>query len=256
MERIIELVCDYCGMEITEKSHTCPNCGADCSSKIKKYKEQKKHEEEIKKIEEEKRNQELAKSVKGVASKVAIAFIVLVLVLIVIFISLVSSLSKEKKRYEEEFGANSIFETKKNKKVEVGFNEEANTDKYSVVLDSYELYEYKSNEFPNQYNTPEGYQKIAFHFIYTNNSDSKLLSTMVSLTADDYDVDKSKMEVGMFEYVAVGKDKYSQVENKYIQSGEKLQGYVGFLVPKDKKVLKFHIGEYVTITMDNPTYIE
>ena len=35
-----------------------------------------------------------------------------------------------------------------------------------------------------------------------------------------------------------------------------LKGYVGFQVPKDKKNLVFSVGDYITITMDNPVYSE
>ena len=42
----IELECEYCGVPITEKDHKCPNCGANCTERIKKYKEQKAVETE------------------------------------------------------------------------------------------------------------------------------------------------------------------------------------------------------------------
>lgn len=256
MEKIIELVCDYCGMEISEKNHTCPNCGADCSIKIKKYKEQKRKEEEAKKAEDLKKNQELAKDVKGVASKIAVVFVAIFVFVMAMIIFGISSLSRQARNSEIEFSSGTVNETPKKKKVEVGFNEDAETSKYTVTLDSYELYEYKSDDFPNQFNTPQGYQKIAFHFVYTNTSDNKMYSSSINLTADDYTVEEARMEVGMFEHVVTGKEKYSSVENKYIQSGEKLQGYAGFLVPVDKKVLKFHVGDNITITMDNPAYTE
>lgn len=32
-----ELICEYCGTIITENDKHCPNCGANCSSSIKKY---------------------------------------------------------------------------------------------------------------------------------------------------------------------------------------------------------------------------
>ena len=40
---------------------------------------------------------------------------------------------------------------------------------------AYELYEYKSDNFPESYNTPEGYQKIAFHVSCTNVSKTDIL---------------------------------------------------------------------------------
>lgn len=256
MEKTFELVCDYCGMEISEKNHTCPNCGADCSTKIKKYKEEKKKEDEARQAEDLKKRQALAKDVKGVASKIVVVFVAVFIFVIIMIIFGVSSLSNQFQNSELGSSNGSGSDVTKVKKVEVGFNEDAETNKYTVTLDSYELYEYKSDNFPAQYNTPEGYQKIAFHFIYANTGDDKILSPVINLNADDYIVDTAKMEVGIFEYAVAGKEKYSSVEHKYIQSGEKLQGYVGFLVPKDKKVLKFHIGDNVTITMDNPVYVE
>ena len=144
-----------------------------------------------------------------------------------------------------------------NKKVTVKYQEKAKTNDIIVTLDSYELFEYKSDNFPEHYNTKDGYQKIAFHFIIENLSNETFNTTFdgkVSLTADDYKVSSTSMEKCVFCYTAVGKDNYESIQNTEIASSEKLQGYVGFEVPKDKKNLKFKFGDYIFITMDNPVY--
>ena len=127
----------------------------------------------------------------------------------------------------------------------------------NVTLSEYELYEYKSDEFPTHYNTPDGYQKIAFLFTIKNKSNEELntyFDADISLTADDYNVESSDLEKCIFCYTAVGKDSYQEIEGLKIKSGEQIKGYVGYLVPKDKKALKFRVGDDVVITMDNPAY--
>ena len=143
----------------------------------------------------------------------------------------------------------------KNEKITVAYNEEATTSNMKVILDSYELYERSSKNFES-YNTPKGYQKIAFHFTIENLSDSDLSTySLIELTADDSKVEKSDLKLHPgFEKVVTGKENYEEVINSYIGSGKVLKGYVGYLVPKDKKVLKFYIGDDITIEMENPSY--
>ena len=222
MEKKIELECDYCGVPITEKDHKCPNCGADCTVKIKNYKAQQ--------------------AMKGpVRMVVAFVAVVIFIIIITMFIN---------------FSNHSISGVDdESKKVEVGYDEVATSKKYTITLDSYELYEYTSDNFPESYNTPAGYQKVAFHFIYQNLTDDiqHLSISEVRLTADDYTVDGSSLKTGVFEKAVTGKAQYPTLLGNDVPASSKLQGYVGFLVPKDKKILKFTF-ENTTITMDNPVY--
>lgn len=232
MEKRIELECDYCGVPITEKDHKCPNCGANCTDKIKKYKEQEEKEKERirqENIEQSKKIQEeFNKPVKFVF---AIAAAIIIFTFVMVFIG--------------------IFTTTKND----GFADDEEKEGIVCKQDSYELYSYVSDNFPEQYNTPEGYQKIAFHVVCENKGDEeeRITGFDVKLTADDYAVKWADLKVGMFEKAEQGKAEYPSLLNEDIAPGEKLQGYVGYMVPKDKKVLKLTVMDKTT-TLDNPVY--
>ena len=127
-----------------------------------------------------------------------------------------------------------------------------------VSLDEYELYEYYSPTFTN-FNTKDGYQKIAFLFTFKNTSDKEItvggFDNEIKLTADDFSVEEAELKnTTGFTEVKSGRESYEDLDYKKVNSGDTLKGYVGFEVPKDKKNLKFSIGKNITITMDNPAY--
>lgn len=257
-----DLVCEYCNMGIKETDYKCPHCGANCTDVIKRY--QNKQQEKIDEENAQRRNLQ-NKSLKTVSRIGIIIFIISGLsiaafILAFLFISHKASNviddSVEKTNSSDKFNLD-IFEEEKQENVSVGYNEEAKTNKFNVILDSYEFYEYTSDIFPQQLNTKEGYQKIAFNFVITNNMQENLninFDAKVSLTADDYSVEESDLEVSMHCKTTQGKDSYPKLAFSSVVAGDKIQGYVGYLVPKSAKVLKFRVGDYVTITMDNPAY--
>ena len=258
-EKKIELECDYCGVPITEKDFKCPKCGANCTDKIKKYQKQQETislEEKAKEAEYSKKiADDLGKSMeRPVKIFVGIVALMIIIVAITIFVN-VSSF-KQRNNGSEPIGEEKTV-VKENYNSNVGFNELGETAKCMVQLDSYELYSYVSDKFPDQYNTPAGYQKIAFHFTYENkrSSDEYISSSDIRLKADGYKVDTASLKLGTFEKVETGKDHYTSIDGTYAGPGEKIQGYAGFLVPKNAKELKFSF-DGVTITMDNPVYVE
>lgn len=256
MEKKANLICEYCNVHIKETDVKCPNCGANCTKVINEYKKQNQE-----KIDEETKKQKEATT--KVAKAVGVGFTVHYVLFGVIFIAalgiIITTAVRMSKRSDNFFKTGEFGTTnkKEEKNVTVGINKEAKTSDYNVILNSYELYDYKSDKFPESYNTPAGYQKIAFNFTLTNNTDDELdtyFDIEISLTADDYKVESSELEKCMFCYTAAGKDKYDTIKNTEIPAKEKLTGYVGFLVPKDKKELRFKVGKKVTVTMDNPAY--
>lgn len=248
MEKKIELECEYCGVEITEKDHKCPNCGANCTDVIKKYKVQKD-------AQQTEMSQKIAKDMEH-AMKFPIIVIGLIFVVtaIIVFSSIHSFNSRSNENKDNDLIVEDTTE-KKDEKIQVKYNETATAKDYNLLLDSYELYSYVSDNFPEHYNTPDGYQKIAFHFVYENTGDSAAYIGYrpVSLTADDYKVEDSDLKTGMFERAVQGQASYPEFGGATINEGEKIQGYVGFLVPKDKKILKFTYKK-VIIEMDNPAF--
>jgi len=240
----IELECEYCGVPITEKDHKCPNCGANCTDRIKKYKEQQAVETEEEKQRRIKQSEEIQKAMEAPVKVIFVVAGVIILAVVAMIIIGITTANRH-----NDSGPQDI--------VDAEYQEEVETKTMSCTLDSYELYEYKSDNFPESYNTPEGYQKIAFHISCTNISKSDIfISPMdVKLTADDYPVEKANLKTGVFEKAVQGKASYPAITGNSIKSDEKIQGYVGYLVPKDAKTLKFSIKE-ITINLDNPAYEE
>ena len=232
-----ELICEYCKVPIKENDHKCPNCGADCTKTIREYKKYKSIEaaERSKKIQ------------RDMDRSFRIPLIIFLTFFILFFGFILYSAFRQASNIKND-----------DTKVTVKYNEEAKTKDISVILDSYEMYEHKTDKFPNDMddNTKPGYQKIAFHFVIKNNTEEVFdtrFDAVVSLTADDYKVDEADLEKCYTCYTVSGKDSYQDLYDQ-IAVGEKLQGYAGFLVPKDKKILKFKIGDNIIITMDNPAY--
>lgn len=243
----IELECDYCGVPITEDNHKCPNCGANCTEKIKKYKSQKEEIQEEERKKQVEYSQQLA---NDLGKPFKIVFVAIAVMMVFTFVSIAIMSYKGN-------SSGVSFSNKNHYPSKVEFNEWGEGEGYKVQLDSYELYSYVSDKFPSHYNTPEGYQKIAFHFIYENTKDEKeyLSSSVVYLKADGYKVDGAGLKIGSFERVEQGKENYTSILGTYADPKEKIQGYVGFLVPKNAKGLVFTFND-VKITMDNPSYQE
>ena len=251
-----EIECDYCHTLISEDDVKCPNCGANCSNAIKKYREEKKIEQQREELTRLNTAKDFFNSYhKSQQIVVTVVGIIIFAVFCIVFYNVYKNFNSDK-------GLPTIVENDIEDDVEddieehptIGYKETGEFDNLKVTLDKYEFFEYKSDNFET-YNTPKGYQKIAFHFVLENKSDrSKSLYHVIDLTADDYPVERTKMEVTPnFSKVVKGKEKYENLENQTLKSGQTLKGYVGFLVPKDKKTLKFLI-DGITIEMKNPAY--
>ena len=251
-KKVIE--CDYCHTLISEEDTKCPSCGANCSAAIKRY---RKEQEEKTKAEKDKLMQTFGDVANAGSKTFRTAMIIIaipfVLIPILFIIFAVTSSNNHNRIVDED-----IVEEEKVKEQEpvtVGYQEEAVTKNIKVTLSSYEKFAYYSEHF-NTYNTPEGYQKVAFHFEIENltNSDYFLWSDGISLSADDYDVEKIDLKApgSSFATVTEGKDSYEDISGGTVKANSKLKGYIGYLVPKDKSILKFKVGKYITIEMDNP----
>ncbi len=255
--------CEYCHTLISEDDVKCPQCGANCSNVIKKYREEQEKKEKEEKDEALKTLNTFVQGNRKIGSIFIIFFFI---IFITIFGTVFFQIFRNFNNRSNINNNNTIIEKNDNKiqepvvedeKVVVKYNEMASTKKMNVILDGYELFEYHSDHF-EQHNTPKGYQKIAFHFSVENLDDYSLSGySLIQLTADDTNVEKCSIELSAgFEEVVKGKAKYESVVDSFIGSGKTLKGYAGFLVPTDKKELKFYIGEDITITMDNPAYKE
>ena len=248
-DKKIELECDYCGVLITENDYKCPNCGANCTNKIKQYKKQQEQyqEDEIKRNVEYSR--QLTSEMMGSMNRTPLVFAGVAIFMIIFSFVMFSQIMSR--------SGSSVFTNNSKYNSSVRYNEVGENADCTVQLDSYELYSYVSDRYPSGHNTPDGYQKIAFHFMYQNkrNMDTYLSGFTVRLKADGYKVEKSELKVDDFERVETGKGEYISILNTTAGPSEKIQGYVGYLVPMSAKELVFTF-DGVTITMENPVYQE
>ena len=251
------LECEYCHTLIGEDDVKCPHCGANCSSVIKKYREEQNKKEKEEKEEALKAFTSITDTGRRIGSVFSIVFIVIFITIFVFAFIQIRNTHKEfsdkKTSIVDDNNTGDIEE--KEEKVIVNYNEVATTKEMSVILDSYDLYEHHSDNF-DSYNTPKGYQKIAFHFSIENLGEHDISTySLITLTADDSKVETAKLDLNTsFAKLVKGKEKYESVVDSFLGSGNTLKGYVGYLVPTDKKVLKFYVGDYIVIQMDNPVY--
>lgn len=252
-----ELYCEYCKNGISLDDKKCPNCGADCTKIINNYAKKKEDEEKEYKDRVLEISENIAKN-SGTIFKISsigslIIFIVICCFIIFGFMRTFSSVKEQTSGID----SNSIFNEKEDNVINVGFNELAEAKKFDVIIDEYDFYEYSTEHFADDYETPDGYQKIAFHFDIKNNLDEVLtmaFDAKVVLTADDYVVEESDVEACVFCYAISGQDKYNALTKSFVPENSRTDGYIGFLVPVKYKTLKFKIGSSVIITMDNPAY--
>ena len=246
------LECEYCKTIITEKDTTCPKCGANCSSVIKKYQKELEEEEKQKQKElEDKQKEMLEKSkkvMKVAATGFGINFVVATIIIIAVFIGIGVLAFRQ------------VGGPRTKKTVEGTLNEKVEAAKYALTLDSYETYEYYDDFFKNC-NTKEGYQKVAFHFVVENTSEETISTSNivynVDVKAEDEVVYSSDLNADdHFCDVVQGKKEYNKLPSTNLLAGDKVSGYLGYQLPKDKEKLKFVIDNSVVIEMTNPVYEE
>lgn len=248
VKKILE--CQYCGSIITEKDTTCPKCGANCSSVIKEYKKAKEEELEKERKELKERTQKAAQSISNgintsmkTVSTVIIGISILMIIMILFFALNMFGIFGKSKQKESVTGT--INETIKN-------------TNYSLEVDSYESYEYYDDFFKNC-NTKEGYQKVAFHFLIENTSDDTISTRNIvhniTLKAEDELVEESDLNADThFCEVLQGKKEYNKLPVTDVLSNDKISGYIGYQVPKNKETLKFIVEEDLILEFDNPFY--
>ncbi|MBQ8131153.1 MAG: hypothetical protein IJ193_01530, partial [Bacilli bacterium] len=219
--------------------------------------EEREKEEQEKLEQQRKEAEKIAKKAFGAFSAFSLIPIVMFIIVAAIIATSFFRFHNNNKTPDSDF--ESGFEEKEEvqQNVTVGYKEKAETKDYDITLTEYEFFEYKSDKFPDSYNTKAGYQKIAF-LVKIDNKTDKALNTSFefdySMKADSYKVEEAEYEKGMFTYPSPGKDKYPSIKFTEVEANDSLQGYVNFTVPTNAKELKLKIGDYVTIKMDNPAY--
>jgi len=241
------LECSYCKSIITEKDTTCPKCGANCSDVIKAY---KKEQEEIKEKELKEMKEKTAEVAKNITQGFNSSMKIVSTIMIVISVFVITMIII--------FGFGLFKGTKQKEEVTGTINESIKNDGYSLIVDSYEAYEYYDDFFKNC-NTKEGYQKVAFHVLIENTSDDTMstrsIVNNIVLKAEDELVIQSDLDADThFCEVLQGKKEYNKLPTTDVLSKDKISGYIGYQVPKNKEKLKFIIEGNLIIEFDNPFY--
>ena len=250
------LQCEYCRHLITEEDVKCPNCGANCSNIIKKYKEELAEEERIANEKVEKERTEKEEHAKKTAKAIALGFGITSLVPIILFIVSVVFI----------FGMVFFFGireaknngTTKEEVSETVVDTKEELEGYTISIDKYEFYEYYDKTF-TQCNTKSGYQRIAFYFTIENTGEKSIetysLIYGIQLKANNEVVSSSSLRADdHFCNVRQGKKDYTKLSGTKLLAKDKLSGYIGYEVPTGAEKLKFIIDEDHIIEMDNPAY--
>ncbi len=231
----MKFFCEYCGNRIdAEKDHKCPHCGASY-----------KHNKKFKKLEEDKNkeiqfNNETKQKVIGHVfgimkfSKV-VMIIPFIFFVIVIITAIVITTNNDKKKLDEPNFDDSIiedlFDNEKEQEIVVGFDEFAETQKYKVKVEKYEVIEDVFNE------ADEGYELVKFHLIVENLSDTSIRSENVNCIVDG---------------IAQNNDIYSGYSDLPFHIERKLavKGTSTFFVPINATSYDIRYGDYVTIHIE------
>ena len=238
----MKIFCDYCGCNFdTNENDFCPSCGAPYSNdkEITLAKEQQSKLAQLKIKEKE---LELKKSERTRSGSRITALIISMLV--VVAVAAVSATGKSsgidtKKVKEAASTVKSKIPVVTQKEetdvpVTVGFNETAQTVKYSVICDNYETID----RYP--FTPNDGYMYVSFHFIIKNTSIGKL-----------------NPPSGF--YCPVNENKRSKIwdnERKEppmgtLPAGVSTTGNICFEVPVDAEYFDISYGDYVTIHIEN-----
>lgn len=247
----MKITCEYCGAQFdTAVAKKCPNCGAsfndndELAAKISH--ENKKAQPELEKeaIELERRKIEnaqkssiirleqqearIGKIVKiGCAAPVICAAIIWVIFMAVGFLSLSTGSNSSDNHHSTT--VTQPAETP----VTVGLNETAQTLKYTVVCDKFEVIE------RGVFTPTEGYQYMSFHLVVENKSEERInIESAVDCVADGiactarFDSERKHLP-------------------KYLNKGTKTDGNICFEVPIGAKSFDIKYGDYVTIHIKN-----
>ena len=236
----MKFFCEYCGNRIdAEKDNKCPNCGAS----YKKNKSFIKIEEEIKKQSElnKENKQKIFNHVLGALkfSKwfLLIPAVIFVVILIIIistfgnFGKIIKSQIDNNKQTEIKDNVQSIFDSKKEEDVVVDFDEYAQTSKYKVKVNKYEVVEDKFNRLDDDY------EYVKFHLLVENLTDKELTKEDVNCIVDGIaqtnDFTSGYSDLPMF-----------------ISKGLTVKGTATFEVPKDATSYDIKYGDYITIHIE------
>ena len=237
----MKFFCEYCGNRIdAEVDEKCPNCGASYK-KNKSFIELEKNRVQQNQLNNEYKHK-IINHVLGTMkfSKVfmVIPILIFVLVLTIIIVSFINFGKDVNDKEPENIidvqeKLESIIDdnSKEQEKVTVNFNEYAETQKYKVKVEKYEVVEDIFNE------ADEGYELVKFHLIVENLTDTSIRSENVNCIVDG---------------IAQTNDVYSGHSDLpfHIDKELAVKGTSTFFVPINASSYDIRYGDYVTIHIE------
>jgi hypothetical protein len=234
----MKFFCEYCGNRIdAEKDHKCPNCGASYrkNPKFLKLEEERKKEQQVNNEYKHK----VINHVLGTMKFSRFFMIIPILAFIIIFtIVILGILSVDKKteNNDNNFNVEEIFdsileEPKEQEKIKANFNEFAETKKYKVKVEKYEVVEDKFNK------AEPGYELVKFHLVVENITTNEIRSEDVNCIVDGV-AQNNTMFAG-----------YSELP-MFISRELAVKGTATFIVPTDVTSYDIRYGDYVTIHIE------
>lgn len=247
----MKIFCDYCKCRFeTDENGCCPNCRAPYSDNAEfiKANEQAAKSEQLSAREKELDHKEtelntaFSEKSRKMASRsvfVACAIVILVMVSSIGAIYTLNNAEKakvnSKSTDENKSTIQVVVQTKEeDTAVSAGFNETAQTVKYSVICDSFE----KIERYP--FTPNDGFMYVSFHFSVKNTSIGKLNPPSGFYCS----VDGEKCS-------KVWDDQRKEPSMGTLPAGVSTSGYVCFEVPVDAEYFDISYGDYVTLHIEN-----
>ena len=237
----MKFFCEYCGNRIdAQVDEKCPNCGASYK-KNKSFIELEKNRHQQNQLNDEYKYK-IINHVLGTMkfSKVfmvipILIFIIVLTIIIVSFINFGKDVNDKEPEniidVQEKLESIIDDNSKEKEKVTVNFNEYAETQKYKVKVEKYEVVEDIFNE------TDEGYELVKFHLIVENLIDTSIRSENVNCIVDG---------------IAQTNDVYSGHSDLpfHIDKELAVKGTSTFFVPINASSYDIRYGDYVTIHIE------
>ena len=237
----MKFFCEYCGNRIdAEVDEKCPNCGASYK-KNKSFIELEKNRVQQNELNDEYKHK-IINHVLGTMkfSKVfmvipILIFIIVLTIIIVSFINFGKDVNDKEQEniidVQEKLESIIDDNSKEQEKVTVNFNEYAETQKYKVKVEKYEVVEDIFNE------ADEGYELVKFHLIVENLTDTSIRSENVNCIVDG---------------IAQTNDVYSGHSDLpfHIDKELAVKGTSTFFVPINASSYDIRYGDYVTIHIE------
>lgn len=237
----MKFFCEYCGNRIdAEVDEKCLNCGASYK-KNKSFIELEKNRVQQNQLNDEYKHK-IINHVLGTMKFSKVFMLIPIIFFLIVFTTIIISIvnfekdnktNKNDNFTEVQDKIDSIINnnSKEQEKVTVGFNEFAETEKYRVKVEKYEVVE---DMF---HHAGEGYELVKFHLIVENLSDTSIRSENVNCIVDG---------------IAQTNDVYSGHSDLpfHIDKELAVKGTSTFFVPVNASSYDIRYGDYVTIHIE------